>query len=127
MKTPTDNDDGSINGALWCVAGVGLLLTVGAPFLFGVRGIVSSALGALLAVVNLWAIARLVRGFLGRGAKASWAPLAMLKLVLIFGLLALVLKQGLAEALPLAYGYAALPLGIVLAQLKAASPASGEN
>lgn len=127
MTTRTPNEDGSIRRALLCVAVMGVVLSVGAPLLFGTRGIVSSAIGGALAVVNLWAIGRLVRGFLGQGGKASWAPLGMLKLVAIFILLGVILKQGLAEVLPLAYGYAALPLGIVLAQLTAGSPVSGEN
>ena len=37
--------------------------------------------------------------------------------------LGIILKRGFAEVLPLALGYAALPLGIVLAQLKSTSPA----
>jgi hypothetical protein len=125
---PTPTDDGNIAPALWSVAIVGALLALGSPFLFGVGGVVSTGLGAGLAVLNLWAIARLVRAFLGAGpGRASWGPLGMLKLAILFVLLAVVIKRGWAEVLPLAFGYAALPLGIVLAQLKSTSPARGEN
>ena len=128
-ETTSTNDDGNIASALWSVAIVGAVLALGSSLLFGARGIISAAIGAALAVANLWAIAKLVRGFLGNGARrgASWGPLGMLKLGALFVLLGVILKQGWAEVLPLAFGYAALPLGVVVAQLWSGSPASGEN
>jgi hypothetical protein len=118
--------DGNIAPALWSVAISGLVLTLLSLQLFGVGGVVSTALGGALAVVNLWVIARMVRGFLGGSARA-WGPIGMIKLAALFIVLGILLKRGFAEVLPLALGYAALPLGIVLAQLKSAPPASREN
>jgi hypothetical protein len=70
-----------------------------------------------------------VRGCLGNGARrgASWGPLGMLKLGALFVLLGVILKQGWAQVLPLALGYAALPLGVVVSQLWSGSPARGDN
>ncbi len=82
--------------------------------------------GALLAVANLWLLAVVVRSFLGSGGRTSLGPLGVLKLAGLFGLLFVMLKQGLVEVLPLGFGFAALPLGIVLSQLKSTSPARGE-
>jgi hypothetical protein len=125
----SSSDDGNIGPTLWSVAIAGALLTLVSPLLFGARGVVSCGLGAALAVANLWAIARLVRGLLGAAQtrKISWGPLGILKLAGIFVLLAVFLQRGWAEVLPLAFGYLSLPVGIVLAQLKTAAPARGEN
>lgn len=123
---PTKTEDGNISTTLWSVAICGVLLTFVGSALFGRGAIVSVAIGAALAVANLWSIARLVRGFL-EGSATSWGPLGMLKLVALFVLLGVVLKLGWAEALPLALGYAALPAGAVVSQLRSASPARGEN
>lgn len=109
--------DGNVASVLWSVATAGVVLNVLSLQLFGTRAATSAALGGAMAVANLWLIAKTVRGFLG-GASRSWGPLGMIKLAALFVVLALLLKRGWAEALPLAFGYAALPLGIVLAQLK---------
>ena len=123
----TLNRDGNIASALWSVAIVGVVLSVLSLQVFGVAGVVSSGLGAALAVVNLWLIARMVRGFLGGGPGRAWGPIGMIKLAGLFIVLGIILKRGYAEVLPLAFGYAALPLGIVLAQLKSTSSARREN
>ena len=125
--TTTTTDDGNVATALWSVAIVGLVLTLLSLQVFGVGGVVSTALGGALAVLNLWLIARMVRGFLGGGPGRAWGPIGMIKLAALFIVLGIILKRGFAEVLPLALGYAALPLGIVLAQLKPTSPVSREN
>ena len=124
----TTTEDGNIAPTLWSVAVVGALLTLASPALFGVRGVVSTGLGALLAVANLWAIAKMVRGLLGgSGKKLTWGPFGMLKLAALFVVLGAIVKNGWADVLPLALGYLALPLGILVAQLRPASPAQGEH
>ena len=119
MKTslPSKNDDGSVSAALSTVALSGLGLTVASHMLFGLPGLVSTGLGAALAVANLWAIGRLVRAMFGsRGA--SFAPLGAIKLLALFLVLYILISKGIAEVIPLAFGYLALPIGIVLAQLR---------
>lgn len=112
---------------LWGVAAAGAVLALAAAYLFGKGAVISSLIGSVLAVANLWSIGRMVRGFLGGGGARSWGPLGMLKLLLLFAVLGVIVKQGLADILPLAFGYAALPVGIVLAQLRVASPVREEN
>jgi hypothetical protein len=119
-------EHGNIAAALWSVAIVGVVFALLSLQVFGPHAVPSTLLGSALAVLNLWLIARMVRGFLG-GAGRTWAPLATVKLVGLFILLGVILKRGWAEVLPLAFGYAALPLGIVLAQLKSPSSERREN
>lgn len=128
-RTPPERaqEDGNIAPALWGVSISGAVLAVGAFLLFDRSAVVSSLLGSALAALNLWAIARMVRGFLGGSGARSWAPLGMLKLLLLFVVVGVLLKQGFAQVLPLAFGYAALPLGIVLAQLRTAPTVREEN
>jgi hypothetical protein len=125
QKAP--GDDGNIVPALWAVALAGVVLALAAAFLFGRGAVVSSLIGSALAVANLWSIGRMVRGFLGGAGARAWGPLGMLKLLLLFAVLGVIVKQGFADVLPLAFGYAALPVGIVLAQLRVAPPVREEN
>jgi hypothetical protein len=129
MSTATEStDQNGIASAIWSVAIVAALFTAAGPTLLGANTRLSIALGGLLAVANLWAIARTVRGFLHpAGARSPWVSLAMLKFAVMFlGVLFLV-RGGYAKLLPLVIGYAALPVGIVIAQLKSAPAASREG
>ncbi|MGC4089532.1 MAG: hypothetical protein QM756_16900 [Polyangiaceae bacterium] len=126
QSDPQPPEDGNIAPALVAVAIAGALLTIVSPALFGRGELLSVGLGAGLAVLNLWVIARVVKSFLGGNGRSAWGPLGMLKLFGLFALVAVILKQGFAHVLPLGFGYAALPLGIVLSQLKPTSPARGE-
>ena len=126
-KADRTQEDGNIAPALWGVAIAGVVLAGSAFLLFGGHAVASSLIGSALAALNLWAIGRMVRGFLSGSGARSWAPLGMLKLLLLFVVVGVILKQGLAEVLPLAFGYAALPIGIVLMQLRTAPPVREEN
>jgi len=116
-----DKDHGVL-GLVWPVLAVGLVLTVLAPFIIAHehagRGV---AIGALLAAGNLAAIGLVVRGVM-RGALLSWGSLASVKFMLLLGAVWLVLKNHWAGPLPLALGYLALPLGIVIGQLFRPAP-----
>ena len=116
-----DKDNGVL-GLVWPVLAVGLVLTVLAPFIVAhehaARGV---AIGALLAAGNLAAIGLVVRGVM-RGALLSWGSLASVKFMLLLGAVWLVLKTHWAGPLPLALGYLALPLGIVIGQLFRPAP-----
>ncbi len=112
----------SLFGLVWPVLGVGAVLTALAPFIVGGeharRGV---AIGAALAAANLGAVALVVRGVL-RGALLSWGALAGVKFALLLFVAWIVLKNHWAGVLPLALGYVALPLGIVVYQLTRAAP-----
>lgn len=119
--------ENNLLGLVWPVLGIGLALTALAPFIVSVpaarQGV---AIGAALAAGNLAAIGFVVRGVM-RGAVLSWGALASVKFALLLFIAWIVLKNHWAGALPLALGYAALPLGIVVGQLAraASSPREG--
>ena len=122
MTMPRSDEDGhGLRAALHAVAISGALLTLASPFVLGLRGIVGVAIGAAIATLNLWALGRIGRAFV-HGAGLPWALLGALKLVGLLALLALVLKLGITDVIPLAIGYGALPIVIVFAQLGAARP-----
>jgi hypothetical protein len=116
-----NDDDHGVRAALWAIALTGAVLTLGSPFVLGQRGVVGVALGSAIAAFNLWALARIVRAFVN-GAGLPWVLLAGFKLIGLLALVALVLQLGLTTVVPLAIGYGALPVGIVIAQLGAARP-----
>jgi len=123
---PHDDDDQGLRAAIWAVAISGALLTLVSPFVLGRGGIIGVALGAAIATLNLWSLGRIVRAFMN-GAGLPWVLLGALKLVGLVALLALVLQLGFTTVVPLAFGYGALPLGIVFAQLSAARPRSATS
>ena len=115
-------EESNLGPALWSVAVAGALVTLTSPVLFGATGVVSVGIGAAMAVANLWLVGRTVKAFLGaRGSRPSWGALAVVKLIAMFLLLGAAVKNGWLEVLPLGFGYAALPLGIVLSQFRASS------
>jgi len=116
----TDDDQG-VRTALWVIALCGVALTLGSPFVLGNGAIVGVALGSAIAAFNLWSLARIVRAFMN-GAGLPWVLLAALKLIGLLAVVALVLQLGITTVIPLTVGYAALPVGIVFAQLGAARP-----
>lgn len=97
---------------------VGATLTLLAPFVVGSRDAAGVAIGAAIGAANLWAIANVVRGLV-RGAGLPWGVLATLKFGALLFVVWIVLKNHWAAVGPLALGYAALPLGIVIGQLRA--------
>jgi len=126
MPTPDEDsgdEDSGVRPALWSVALSGAVLTLASPFVFGRPGVLGVALGSLLAFVNLWALARIVRAFVN-GAGLPWALLAGFKLVALLAVVGLILHLGLTTVIPLAVGYGALPIGIVLGQLGSARAAT---
>lgn len=125
MTTPRSEEEQQLRTTLWAVALSGAVLTLAAPFVLGRAGVLGVALGSLIAVLNLWVLARVVRALLG-GAGLPWVVLGGFKLLGLLALVGLILKLGIAPLLPLGFGYAALPLGIVLSQLRGGRPAARE-
>lgn len=121
MQSATEGE--AILPLLVPVAIAAAVLTALAPFTFSAPGSARGvAIGGALALANLGAVAFVVRGFL-RGQGLSWGAVAAVKFTALLFVVALVLKNHWAEAVPLAVGYAALPLGIVLGQLSRRAPA----
>ncbi len=122
METTDHERDEGLGRPLTAVAVSSVVLTLLAPFAFGSGAMVGVAIGGALALSNLWVIAVVVRGFM-RGAGLPWGAFAAVKFLALLLLVWIVLKNGWAQPLTLALGYAALPLGIVVAQLGRSGPA----
>jgi hypothetical protein len=121
METTDHERDEGLGRALIAVAVASVVLTSLAPFAFGSGALLGAAVGGALALSNLWVIAVVVRGFL-RGAGLPWGALAAVKFLALLFLVWIVLRNGWAQPVALALGYAALPLGIVVAQLGRGGP-----
>lgn len=103
------------------VAVVGAVFTLAGGLLAGTWAF-GIAVGAVLALANLAGVAYIVRGFTKPGASpGAVVVVALLKLTLLFGGLYLLLSSGWVDVLAVAVGFGALPLGIVIGQLKPAS------
>ena len=117
--SPSD-DAGLVRAALVSAAAAGALLTAGGAALGGWRTLIGVALGAAAAVANLWVLARMVRAFVADdGRQRSWTLVALVKLLLLLAGMWLLVRAGVAQPIALGVGFAALPLGIVAAQLRA--------
>jgi hypothetical protein len=119
MSEPDANEDSvGIRRALIAVCTFGLLGTVAALWLGGMKSAWSVAIGAGIAAGNLWLLAQMVRAFLAqKGATAPWGIVAVLKFALLFGAMYVLVKTRTVDILPCAIGFCALPVGIVFAQL----------
>jgi hypothetical protein len=116
---PSPDEESGLRAALWGIALTGAVLTLGSPFVIGRHAVVGVALGSAIAAFNLWALARIVKAFMN-GAGLPWVLLAAFKLIGLLVVVAVVLQVGITTVIPLAVGYAAMPIGIVFAQLAAA-------
>ena len=85
------------------VVGVGAGLLGGAPMAQ------SAVLGVLLAAINLLAMRHITRA-MTEGGSAVWALVLPVKLIALVGVAYLLVRAGLASAIPLAVGFAVLPL-----------------
>jgi hypothetical protein len=124
--TTTPEQQSNFMGLIGPVLVVGAMLTALSPFVVGARDALGVAIGALIGAANLWAIANVVRGLV-RGGAASWGAVAALKFGALVFVVWIVLKNHWAAVGPLALGFAYLPLGIVIGQLRGNAPARGEG
>ncbi len=120
MSDTAERENGLL-GLVWPVAAAAVVLTALAPFVVGLGDVRGVAIGGALATLNLAAIALVVRGVM-RGALLSWGSLATVKFAVLLFATWIVIKNHWAGVLPLALGYAALPLGIVVGQLLRTTP-----
>lgn len=122
------------------VAVFGVLFALASLYLKDARTTISVLIGAGVALLNLWALAKIVSAMMpeeepvpagdsgaaaasrddgheekpsGGGGGGSWSILAVVKIFALFGGAFLLWKSGIALPLPTLLGYAALPLGIV--------------
>jgi hypothetical protein len=108
---------------VFAVAAIGATIALGAWLLAGGHAGAGSAIGAATATLNLWMFTRIGTGFVSRqGLRASWGMVAGVKLVVLFGGVAALLKWELADPIAFVVGYLALPIGIVTSQLLGLAP-----
>ena len=135
-------DEASTYGAAMVAVGVvGAALAALAFVSYGGKAAASAAFGATLAVANLWVLGKVIRAMLPaddepvtetaepggaslpaapagqKGSPAAWGVFALLKVLLLFGLVIAAVQAGWVTPLGFLAGYGALPLGIVMAQL----------
>jgi hypothetical protein len=123
---PTEGDglDPRMRTALVAVAITGAVETVCAAAFVDLGAAFSVALGAGLAVGNLWALARIVVALLPADAhgartqsRVGWAILAAVKMVGLLGVSWLLMRHGVVGPLGMLIGFLALPIGIAIGSL----------
>ncbi|MEY4551584.1 MAG: hypothetical protein RL685_7779 [Pseudomonadota bacterium] len=93
-----------------------VVVALGGAVLGGAQVAQSAVLGVLLGAANLLAMRRITRGLTdatlseGGGGSALWALALPFKLVALVGVAFLLVRNGVALAIPLAIGFAVLPL-----------------
>jgi hypothetical protein len=112
--------EGAVRAALIGVAAAGAVLAGAGTVVGGARTLLGIAVGAALGVANLWVMSRVVAAFVAGGGRGlPWSLIALVKLIALFGGLWLLAKSGVVELGSLALGLGALPIGIVVSQLRA--------
>lgn len=108
--------DAAMRISIVCVGATAALFAVVALVGFGGGAGLGVALGGMLATVNLWLFAYVVRGVLAGGSRGRlWALVGALKFGALLFAAWLLLKSGHTSALALVFGYAALPAGLTVA------------
>jgi hypothetical protein len=114
MTTPTRTPvvDASLLRGLKGIALAGLFVAALFGLGMGLVGAKSALVGAAMAALNLLGIAFVIRGSLEGSAFASLLGLG--KIAVLFGATYVLVSADVVRALPLAFGYACLPLGLTL-------------
>jgi len=98
------------------------IMTAVAAYGWTARTAWSVAAGGAIAAVNLWIIARIVVHLMPKeegeeppaSAKGTWAILALLKLIALFGGVYFLMSRHLVDPIPLVVGFGSLPIGIAI-------------
>jgi len=113
----TDEKSGTRIPALVPVLVVGGILSLGAAILFDMHTAVSTAAGVAVAVLDLWVITRMVTLITGIDPSqqgSRWAPIVLVKFLLLFSGVIILLSTKVILALPFLAGLGTLPIGIVI-------------
>jgi len=112
---------------LGAVAVAGGVLSLGALAFFGVTTAFSVAMGAVIAVGNLWILARVIGALLPGDdddaeaarsqSRSAWSLVAILKLFGLVAVVWLLMRHGVVSPLPMLVGFGSLPIGIALGTL----------
>ncbi len=125
MKSTTTERDPTLTGAYAAVVAAGAFIVAVSALLVGARAALGAGLGAVLAASNLWVLEKLVSAYLKSGG-GRWAAIATVKAGVLLCVVAVLVKGGLVDVLPMAAGFGALPVGVVFAGLIPKSSAREE-
>jgi hypothetical protein len=130
---PPSRLDARLRASLVAVALTGATFALMALAFVGLSSAVSVAVGAGLATVNLWTLARIVAALLPdeaggptggtRGASGArpttvaWALLGIVKMFALFAVVWLLMQHEVVSALPMLVGFGALPIGIAIGSI----------
>jgi hypothetical protein len=116
--------DPRLRTAMVAVVVVGLGFSVATVLLFGLRPAGSVAIGGVIAVLNLWAVARVIGALLPSGragaevqSRGGWVLVALLKMLGLVVVVWLLMRHGVTSPLPMVVGFGSLPIGIVIGSL----------
>jgi hypothetical protein len=109
--------DPRLRTAILLVALVGVGFTGAAVFFFGVYVAWSVGIGAALAALNLWALARVISTHGDEAPSRRRGVLAVLKMLGLVGVVWLLMRHGVAAPIPMVVGLGSLPIGIVIGSL----------
>ena len=99
------------------VAATGAVVVVVVACFADARFVFSAAFAAFVAVVNLAVLAKVVAALLnGKTKRTLWGLVGLGKLLVLGLVLFFAFSKGYCDPLGFAVGYAALPLGVTLAQ-----------
>ncbi len=109
--------------AIATVALVGGTFTLIALLVSPASGL-SVAMGAAVAALNLWVLARVVGAIFPSGragaeaqSRGGWGLVGLLKMLALFAVVGLLMRHGVASPVPLVIGFGSLPIGIVIGSL----------
>jgi hypothetical protein len=126
-QSPPAMRDPRLRTAIVAVVVVALGFCVAALLVFGLRVTASVAIGGAIAVLNLWAVARVIGALLPSGptagtaaeaqSRGGWVLVALLKMLGLVAVVWLLMRHGVASPLPMVVGFGSLPIGIVIGSL----------
>ena len=125
MKTKASAADAgprrSFRAVMWRVAALGFVAPIASLSIYGVHFAASVAVGAALAVANLWLLARGVSAFVTGQPGTRYNVGFVVKFSVVIAGLYLLFDARLVQGLPLLIGLAVLPVGILISQLSPAA------
>jgi hypothetical protein len=116
--------DPRIKTALVSVGGFAVIFAIAAGATWGAREALSVAAGGVVAVLNLYGLARILGALLGARTGTTndtesglWGVFAVFKVVGLFGGVWLLMSSKLVDPIALVVGWGALPVGIAVASV----------
>jgi hypothetical protein len=118
-EVPAETNN-ALSGAIQTTGIAAVALSILGAILQGPAWAVGTAIGGVLATLNLVIFARVAAAFIAqKGRSAPWAVIGGLKLMGLFACVYIILSRGDISALAFVLGYGALPIGISISSLRA--------